>query len=164
MSYEDPPKGRKYIGYHAMSNTKHPLEDGYFGKFKDKTFKPTKKIILSYHLSREEAKREEYRLQVKYNVEKNPEFANRKVHSPAFIGMPKGFKHSPATKARMRQAKLNTRVKKLYDFYNKTTGQTELQIAPSTLAGLYGLNKSQMCAVARGDVKSCGGWVIMPSP
>jgi hypothetical protein len=56
-----------------------PEEDvNYFGSFRDKTFKPTYKIILkSDYLTRDEAIIDEIILHNFYEVDKNPHFANR---------------------------------------------------------------------------------------
>jgi hypothetical protein len=74
-SYEE--WGRGYIG----SRTCKCLPENdvrYFGSFRDKTFKPTQKIILkSDYTTREEAYADEIILQEHYKVAKNPHFANR---------------------------------------------------------------------------------------
>jgi len=74
-SYEE--WGRGYIGSRGCKCL--PEEDvKYFGSFKDKTFKPTHKIILKDdYATREEAYADEIILQGYYKVVENPHFANR---------------------------------------------------------------------------------------
>lgn len=73
-SYEE--WGRGYIGRRECRCL--PEEDvKYFGSFKDKTFRPTQKIILWTCLSREEACEAEVILHNFYEVDVNPHFANR---------------------------------------------------------------------------------------
>jgi hypothetical protein len=74
-SYEE--FGRGYIG---SRQCKVPPEQDvkYFGSFKDKTFKPTQKIILASHYkTREEAIDDEIRIQRFFQVVPNLHFANR---------------------------------------------------------------------------------------
>ena len=72
-SFEETPEGRSYIGVHK---TKDPY-DSYMGSFRDKTFKPTAKIILGFHSTWEEALRREVELHQIFEVDLNPHFANR---------------------------------------------------------------------------------------
>ena len=72
-SYEE--KGRGYIG--SRSCDCKPEKDPYFGSFKDKTFKPTKKIILAECKTKEDRYALEFFYQKLYNVVENPHFANR---------------------------------------------------------------------------------------
>ena len=73
-SYEE--WGRGYIGQRECRCL--PKEDvKYFGSFKDKTFKPTQKIILSTFETREEAIKAEIDLHDFFEVDTNPHFANR---------------------------------------------------------------------------------------
>jgi len=74
-SYEE--YGRGYFGSRSCKCL--PEEDiNYFGSFKDKTFKPTQKIILkSDYATREEAYVDEIILQEYYKVVENPHFANK---------------------------------------------------------------------------------------
>jgi hypothetical protein len=74
-SYEE--WGRGYIGSRGCKCL--PEEDvKYFGSFRDKTFKPTGKVILkSDYLTREEAYADEIILQKYFNVVENIHFANR---------------------------------------------------------------------------------------
>lgn len=75
-SYE--PWGRGYIGKRECCCL--PEEDiKYLGSFKDKTFKPTEKIILEIFETREDAYNAEARLHEFYDVKNNPHFANQ-VH------------------------------------------------------------------------------------
>ena len=74
-SYEE--YGRGYIGSRKCKCL--PEKDiKYFGSFKDKSFKPTQKIILkSDYATREEAYADEIILQRYYKVAENSHFANR---------------------------------------------------------------------------------------
>jgi hypothetical protein len=73
-SYE--PWGRGYIGKRECECL--PEEDiKYFGSFKDKTFKPTEKIILAKFASREKAFEAEIKLHSFFEVDRNPHFANK---------------------------------------------------------------------------------------
>ncbi len=77
-SYEE--YGRGYIGKRECKCL--PEEDvSYFGSFKDKTFKPTQKIILETFESVEEALGAECILHYFYEVDKNPHFANKAKQS-----------------------------------------------------------------------------------
>jgi hypothetical protein len=73
-SYEE--FGRGYIGKRSCKC--FPEEDvKYFGSYKDKTFKPTQKIILeTYDTSEQVAKAEEI-LHAFYDVKANPHFVNQ---------------------------------------------------------------------------------------
>lgn len=72
-SYEE--WGRGYIG--KRSSSVHPDDDVYLGSFKDKTFKPTRKIILAIFDTAKEALECEILLHNFYNVAQNPHFANQ---------------------------------------------------------------------------------------
>lgn len=73
-SYEE--FGRGYIGKRECKCL--PEEDiKYFGSFKDKTFKPTQKIILETYDNLEEVLQAEVILHNFYQVDKNPHFANK---------------------------------------------------------------------------------------
>ena len=72
-SYEE--WGRGYIGVRSCKCS--PEKDiKYFGSFKDKTFKPTSKIILKEFLSRQDANKAEILLHNFYDIAVNPHFAN----------------------------------------------------------------------------------------
>ncbi len=73
-SYEE--WGRGYIGRRECVCT--PEEDtSYFGSFKDKSFKPTNKIILATFDSREGMCQAEVDLHNFFEVDENPHFANK---------------------------------------------------------------------------------------
>jgi hypothetical protein len=73
-SYEE--FGNGYIGKRECKCL--PEEDvNYFGSFRNKTFKPTQKIILETFDSVEDALEAECVLHDFYEVDKNPHFANR---------------------------------------------------------------------------------------
>jgi len=76
-SYE--PWGRGYIGKRECWCL--PEEDvKYFGSYRDKTFKPTEKIILETFNTIEEVFAAEIKIQEFYKVDKNPHFANVYIH------------------------------------------------------------------------------------
>jgi len=86
-SYEE--WGRGYIGMRGCDCL--PEEDiNYLGSSKDKTFKPTQKIILcADYKCRSDALRDEIILQNFYEVDKNPHFANKaKATSTGFYYCP----------------------------------------------------------------------------
>jgi hypothetical protein len=73
-SYE--PWGRGYIGVRSCNCP--PSQDvKYFGTFKDKTFKPTDKIIIFEFDCREHAQNAEIKLHEFFKVDINPCFANK---------------------------------------------------------------------------------------
>ena len=73
-SYEE--FGRGYIGKRSCKC--RPEEDvKYFGSYRDKTFRPTQKIILTQHHTVEEALTAEIRLHEFYDVAHNSHFANK---------------------------------------------------------------------------------------
>lgn len=74
-SYEE--WGRGYIGKRKCPIDKTPESDEYLGSYKDKTFKPTHKIILGVFDSNEEALNAEILLHKFYKVDANPHFANK---------------------------------------------------------------------------------------
>ncbi len=94
-SYEE--FGRGYIGKRECKCL--PEEDvKYFGTYRDKTFKPTQKIILKVFSSREEAMEAEIRLHNFYEVHKNPHFANKaKATSTGFYVCMEG-ENNPMTR------------------------------------------------------------------
>lgn len=93
--------GRMYIG--SRSCKCKPDEDvGYFGSFKDKSFKPTNKIILKVFNTRKEAFKHEIYLHFVLDVANNFLFANRaRVTTTGFNWC--GQKHTPETIQRIRE-------------------------------------------------------------
>lgn len=100
-SYEE--WGRGYLGKRECQCP--PSDDtSYFGSFKDKSFKPTYKIILSVHKTREEALEAEVALHDFFDVDINPHFANKaKQTSKGFFYDPTGRKHSQASIEKMKK-------------------------------------------------------------
>ena len=73
-SYEE--WGRGYIGRRECLCL--PEEDTkYFGSFKDKSFRPTGKIIIATFSTREEMCQAEVDLHLLFRVDENPHFANK---------------------------------------------------------------------------------------
>jgi len=75
--------GRGYIGASLKGCKCHPSEDTYMGSFKDKTFKPTEKIILGIYSTIKETIEAEILLHNFFEVAKNPHFANRAKQTSA---------------------------------------------------------------------------------
>jgi hypothetical protein len=102
-SYEEYGKG--YIGSRTCKC--FPTEDvNYFGSFKDKSFKPTQKIILKDDYStREEAYIDEIILQEYYRVVKNPHFANRAYQTSTGFGRKGMVPHNKGQKMDLEQRK-----------------------------------------------------------
>jgi hypothetical protein len=75
-SYE--PTGRGYIG--KRSSRVPPQEDPYLGSFSDKTFKPSRKIIIATYKSAKAALRAESALQYLFKVHKAEHFANQTIY------------------------------------------------------------------------------------
>ena len=92
-SYEE--WGRGYLG--ARSCTCSPaLDVEYMGSFRDKTFKPTQKIIIKEFSTRQEVLEAEVKLHAFFDVGKNPHFANlAKATSAGFntLGVPQSEDH-----------------------------------------------------------------------
>jgi hypothetical protein len=91
-SYEE--FGRGYIG--SRKSKVSPEQDiSYFGSYKDKTFKPTQKIILTTYQTREEALAAEIRLHEFYDVANNPHFANqaKQTSEKFYVPTEKAKKH-----------------------------------------------------------------------
>ena len=106
-SYEE--YGRGYFG--SRSCRCLPEEDiKYFGSFKDKTFKPSLKIILKDdYATREEAYADEIILQEYYKVVENPHFANRAYQTST------GFSRKGMTPHNKGQKMSDEQKKKLSD-------------------------------------------------
>lgn len=93
--YSFEPWGRGYIG--VRSSNCQPEDDfKYLGSFKDKTFNPSEKIILSTFKTRKEANEAEIFLHNFYEVHINPHFANKAKHTSSSFcvaGIPKSDEH-----------------------------------------------------------------------
>ena len=108
-SYEE--YGRGYIGKRECKCL--PEQDiKYFGSYKDKTFKPTQKIILETFENVEKALEAECALHDFYKIDKNPHFANRaKQTSTGFYYNPPKGENNPAKSPEVRK-KLSDAAKK----------------------------------------------------
>lgn len=67
--------GRGYIG--SRKSQLPPEKDPYLGSYRDKTFKPTEKVILGVYETHQEALEEEMKLHHFFEVDANPHFANQ---------------------------------------------------------------------------------------
>ena len=105
--------GRGYIGRRGC--TCLPEQDvKYFGTYRDKSFKPTDKIILAVYETEAEAIAAEVALHKFYDVDINPHFANKaKQTSVGFSFSASGkdspfygrtFKHTPESKKAISKA------------------------------------------------------------
>jgi hypothetical protein len=104
-SYEE--WGRGYIGVRSCKC--NPEEDvKYFGSFYDKTFKPTKKIVIGKFCSRKEAQEAEIILHTFYKVNVNPHFANlaRATSSKFVSSAPRSETFKQQVSSRMKGRKL----------------------------------------------------------
>jgi hypothetical protein len=101
-SYEE--WGRGYIGSRTCKSL--PEEDiKYFGSYRDKTFKPTQKIILKNdYLTRKEAYADEIILQQYYKVVENPHFTNRSYQTSTSFSV-YGLRQSEEHKRKISQAR-----------------------------------------------------------
>jgi hypothetical protein len=99
-SYEE--WGRGYIGA-KPGGSLDPENDGYFGSFKDKSFKPTRKIVLEVYETSEECIMAEVKLHEFFQVDINPHFVNlAKQTSSKFI---RTGPHSDEAKQKMSETK-----------------------------------------------------------
>lgn len=101
-SYEE--EGRGYIG--SRSCLCDPQKDNYFGSFKDKTFKPTKKIILAECSTKKERYLLEYFYQKLHNVVENPHFANRAFQTTTGFNR-LGLANSEESRRKMSESRRN---------------------------------------------------------
>ena len=94
--------GRGYIGSRSCKCL--PEDDvKYLGSFRDKTFKPTRKIILkSDYSSRVEAYADEIILHNFYSVAENPHFANRCYQTSTSFSR-KGFQYTQEEKQNLSE-------------------------------------------------------------
>ena len=91
-SYEE--WGRGYIGSRPSGCKCNPEEDLYMGSFKDKTFKPTKKIILGVYSTPQECLEAEVKIHDFFKLDINPNFANlARQTSTGFISLVKTKEH-----------------------------------------------------------------------
>lgn len=113
-SYEE--WGRGYIGRRECRCL--PEEDvKYFGSFKDKTFKPTQKIILATFETREEMCQAEVNLHAFYEVDVNPHFANKARQTSSKFYMDRsGDKNPNYGKRRKRRPE---EIEKQKEFYRQ---------------------------------------------
>jgi hypothetical protein len=125
--------GRGYIGVRSCECL--PEEDEiYLGSFRDKTFKPTEKIILQVFLTRKEANIAEIVLHNFYNVGVNPHFANKAKHTSIGFcvqGIPKSEEH----KRKIGEANSQRLKGKPSTFRGKRHSEESLQKLRESLSG-----------------------------
>ena len=111
-SYEEWGKG--YIGRRECTCLPHE-DTKYFGSFKDKSFQPVQKIILSVFDNREEMCQAEVDLHLFFEVDKNPHFANKaKQTSKNFSFDFTGVKRDPRTNDHIENHKKSLLGRKWY--------------------------------------------------
>jgi len=123
-SYEE--NGRGYIGSRSCACS--PEDDDYFGSYKDKTFKPNKKIILATCESKEQRYQMEYFYQKLHNVVENPHFANRAFQTTTGFSR-LGLKNSEESRKKMSQSRRGRPSGMLGKKHSK---ETKKRIAEST--------------------------------
>jgi hypothetical protein len=91
-SYEE--WGRGYIGSKPSGCSCDPSKDPYMGSFKDKTFKPSNKIILGIYNTPQECINAEIILHEFFKVDINPHFVNlARQTSTGFVSLTKTKEH-----------------------------------------------------------------------
>lgn len=104
-SFEEFETGRSYIGVRKCPTGRTPKTDPYLGSYTDKTFSPTAKEILGIYYSKEEALQSEIDLHKKFDVARNPHFANKAcATSTRFSYGMLGRKHTEGTKIKMSES------------------------------------------------------------
>ncbi len=132
------------MGYFGSRTCKClPEEDvKYFGSFKDKTFRPTQKIILkSDYATREEAITDEIILHDYYDVANNPHFANKaKQTSTKFHN---GMTTEKAKELGNKTKELGVGIHSLTYEQRSEYGKKATEIAKKLGVGLYGFTKEK---------------------
>ena len=146
-SYEE--WGRGYFGSRKCYCL--PEEDvRYLGSSKDKTFRPTQKIILkSDYATREEAYADEIILQQYYNVVENPHFANKAYQTSTRFYIPKERAIQLGKEAGRRTYELGIgvfgRTKKQISEDSRKAGQKTYELS----IGVHGRSKEEMIEQGR---------------
>jgi hypothetical protein len=139
-SYEE--WGRGYFGSRGCECL--PEEDtNYFGSSRDKTFKPTQKIILKDdYATREGALADEIVLQEHYRVVENPHFANKAYQtSTKFYYI---SSKEEATKGGEKAKELGVGIHALTPEQRSENGKKASERAKELGIGFYGLTKEQI--------------------
>lgn len=140
-SYEE--WGRGYFG----SRTCRCLPDEdvkYFGSFKDKTFRPTQKIILkSDYSTREEADADEVLLHNYFEVDINPHFANRARQTSTKFRLPREKLVENGKKVAEIQRKNKTGLYGIPTEKRREVGRKNAEIAKIKKTGIYALTPEQ---------------------
>lgn len=179
-SFEEFDGGRSYIGYRKCPAGETPETDSYLGSYRDKTFTPTAKEILGIYDSKEEALRAEITLHKKFDVARNPHFANKATQTSTKFCI---IKHSEDTRRRMSEARkgenhplygkslsnetkrkiseaLKGKKSKLLDWYHPNHGDI-FQTSATELVRLFpgqNLDNSILSKVALGKRSHHKGW------
>lgn len=147
-SYEE--WGRGYIG--KRSCFCHPKEDvNYLGSFKDKTFKPTKKVILNIFETKEEALKAEIILHDFYNVDVNLHFANRSKQKTV------KFHYSAPKDKNCKYKKRDWHHKRYGNFYGLSVTDLMEKFKEQNL------NQGHLSEVALGSRNNHRGWTSLNS-
>ncbi len=147
---------RLYIG--VRSSTCKPSADKYTGSYKDKSFKPVYKGILKEFSTRKQAVMYEIYLHNKWDVARNPLFANRAKQTSIGFDMTGTVRqHSTQTKEKIS---VKQRDKSIYSLVNHRTKETYT----GTLYNFYSsykIDKGKIHEVVRGLRKSIHGWTLV---
>ena len=177
-SYE--PWGRGYIGKRECECL--PEEDvKYFGSYRDKTFKPTEKIVLEIFSTLHEVLEAEILLHEFYQVDKNPHFANIvRATTTGFYYSASGKdnhfygkKHTEETKTLIRsknkgrkqdrsvvERRTKSALKYKYLFISPDNQRYEVDNA-NEFCIANNLNSSAASQVARGNWSNHSGWKVI---
>jgi hypothetical protein len=153
--------GRGYIG--KRSAKMPPEVDSYMGSFKDKTFKPTEKIILGVFSAAEEALKNEMILHDFYDVARNPHFANQaKQTSSGFCWSGDLTKILTPSQERERCSKISAcqRAGSRGFFYKlvSPSGSIHVTINLTEFCKDHKLNRQNLEKVAKGERNHHKGW------
>lgn len=183
-SYEE--FGRGYIGYRKCPEGVPPEDDLYLGSYKDKTFKPTSKIILTTHNTKIQAISAEIKIQKFFKVVENPHFVNKSYQKSTGFSFAasgadhpmSGKTHTVKSKRRMSKAKLGKKLSESHiqkitgrknhrytplDWHHPLHGQV-LQVSLSDLAKMFPdqkLDTSSLSKVVREKLLQTKGWRLL---
>lgn len=136
-SFEEFDSGKSYIGVRKCPAGKTPETDPYLGSYSDKTFSPTSKEILGVYGCKEEALQAEIDLHKKFDVARNPHFANRAcATSTGFSCGMSGRKHTESSKEKLSKSRksLNLSGPNNYFFGRTHTEETKNKISNSLIS------------------------------
>jgi hypothetical protein len=183
-SYEE--FGRGYIGYRKCLEGVSPGDDFYLGSYKDKTFKPTSKVILTLHKTKEEAISAEIKIQRFFKVVENPHFVNKSYQKSIGFSFAAsgenhpmfGKNHTERSRRKISEARSGKKLSKTHiekitgkknhrykptDWYHSIHGEI-LQVSLSDLAKMFpdqNLDTSSLSKVIKGKLLQTKGWYLL---